>query len=176
MRRAWITSAVLLLAAIPSNAASPRSNVAAVSLVARVAPVVRLQADSPMATGAMASVISTGQNAFTLQFTVNDGEATLIQIPVILRTNTNDVLVKASMDGAPAGYIRMEGGAVIASSISSRPMPLGPNVTFAMASGLFHTSSVGAPLPAMIEIALPPGAVPAGKLESVEITLEPLRQ
>ena len=176
MRRAWIASAVLLLAAIPSNAAGPKSNVAAVSLVARVAPVVRLQPDTPTTTGATASVLSTGQNTFTLQFTSNGDEAALIEVPVIMRTNTNDVLVKASMDGAISGYIRMDGSEAIASSVNTRPMALGPNVTFAVASGLLRTASVGAPLAGMIVIAIPPGAMPDGQLASVQITLEPLRQ
>ena len=175
MRLAWIVSAVLL-SAIPSIAAGPRSNVATVTLVARVAPVLRLQNAIPTATGATASVISTGQNAFTVQFTMNSGEATLIEIPIVMRTNTNDVLLKASMDDATSGYIRMDAGEAIASSIISRPMPVGPNVTFAVASGLLRISAVGAPIPGTIVIALPPGAVPEGKRASVQITLEALRQ
>src|SRR6266511_3432453 len=139
MRLAWFASALLLMSAIPSNAAGPRSNVVAISLVARVVPVLYLQADSPKATGATASVIRSGQNAFTLQFTMDGGEA-------------------------------------VASSIASRPMPLGPIVTFAVASGLLRTSAVGAPLPGTIVIAIPPGAVPDGKLASVQITLEALRK
>ena len=173
MRLAWMTSAVILLA-ISSNAAGPRSNVAAVSLVARVAPVLRLQSDVPTSTGATASVISTGQNAFTVQFTPHDGEATLIEIPVVMRTNTNDVLLKASMDTSASGYIRLDAGEEIASSILSRPMPVGTDVTFAIASGLLRTSAVGAPLPGTIVMAFPPGAVPQGKQASVQITLEAL--
>lgn len=176
MRRAWITSALLLFSAIPISAAGPKSNIAAVNLVARVVPVLLLQADSISATGATATVSDSSQNAFTLQFSMNDSETALIQVPILIRTNTNDVLLKASMDGAMSGYIRMEGGEAIASSISSRPMPLGPNVTFAVASGLLRTSGVRAPLAGMITIAIPPGAVPDGRRASVKVTLESLRQ
>ncbi len=176
MRLAWFASALLLMSAIPTNAAGPRSNVVAISLVARVVPALHLQADSPTATGATASVIRSGQNAFTLQFTMDGGEAALIEVPIVIRTNTNDILLKAGMDGAPSGYIRMDGGKAVASSIASRPMPLGQNVTFAVASGLLRTSAVGAPLPGTIVIAIPAGAVPDGKLASVQITLEALRK
>ena len=175
MRRAWIAFAVLLLLAIPSYAHGPRSNTAAVTLVAHVAPVLRLQADLPAATGTTASIVTTGQNSFTLQFTPHD-ETALIEVPIVMRTNTNDVLLKASVDGATSGYIQMDSGAASASSITSRPMPLGPNVTFAIASGLFSTSTVGAPLPGTIVIAIPPAAVPDGKAVSVQITMEAFPQ
>ena len=176
MRLAWIVSVVLLSSAIPSSAAGRRSNLAAVSLIAHVAPVLHMQASNLTASGAAANIVSTGQNAFTLEFTMNEGEAALIQVPIVMRTNTNEVLLKASMEGATSGYVQMDGAGAIASSLSSRPMPLGPNVTFAMASGLFRTSAVGAPLPGTIIIAMPPGAVPSGERARVQITMEALGQ
>ena len=175
MRLPRLASVVVLISAISANAAGPRSNAVAVTLVARVAAVLRLQAESPTATGATASIVSAGQNGFTMQLSVNPGEAALIQIPVVMRTNTNDLLLKASVEGVTSGYIWLEGGGAFTSSVSSRPMPVGPNVTFAMASGLIRASAVGTPLPGTITLAIPPEAVPDGKPASVLITLETLR-
>ena len=174
VRLAWIASAVVVLSAIPCNAAGLRSRAVAVTLVAHVPARFSLQADTPSSTGATASIVSAGQNGFTIQLSINPGEAALIQIPVVLRTNTNDLVLKASVEGVTSGYIWLEGGEAIAPSIRSRPMPVGANVTFAIASGLFRTSSVGAPLPGAISIAIPPGAVPGDGRAAVQITLEAL--
>ena len=177
MRLPWLAtvSAVLLVSAISSNAAGPRSSAAAVTLVAHVAPVLRLQADQPLATGATATVSSTGQNAFTLDFSVAQDGAVLIRIPVVMRVNVGDVLFRATFDGVSGGMIWMEGD-TLGTALLSRPMPVGTQVTFAMASGLFSASAVGAPLPGMIAIAIPEGAVPDGKRVTVQIAMEALRQ
>ena len=176
MRQPWLATALLLFSAISSAAAGPRSNAAAVSLVAHVAPVLRLQAESPTATSATATVTSTSQNAFTLEFTVAQGEAALIHIPVVMRVNVDDVLFRAAFNGASGGLIWMEESQTLGTALLSRPMPVGTQVTFAMASGLFSASAVGAPLPGTIAMAIPAGAVPEGKRVAVQITMEALRQ
>lgn len=179
MRLTWLASVVLLFSTIPNDAAAAaRSNAAAITLVARVAAVLRLQAESPTATGATASVSNTAQNAFTLEFTMNGDDPALIKIPIVMRTNMNDFLLRANIEGVESGFIWMDGGAAITPALFSRPMPVGSMVTFAVASGLLRNTGapVGAPLPGTIAISIPSGSVPQGQIVLVQITMEPLRQ
>ena len=179
LRLSWLAFVVLLSAAIPNEAtAAARSNTVAVTLVARVAAVLRLQASSPTATGATAKLSSTGQNIIRLEFTMNGDDPALIKIPIVMRTNVDDFLLTATFDGAAVGYIWMEGSGALGSVLTSRPMPVGPKVTFAVASGLFKNSGVpvGSMLPGTINVALPAGIVPQGQPIPVQITMELLRQ
>ena len=178
-RLAWLASVVLLFSAIPIDAAAAaRSNAVAITLVAHVAAVLRLQASSPAATGATANVSSSGQNMITLEFAMAGEDSAFINIPIVVRTNVNDVLFRANIKGLASGYIWMDGVEAFAPALTSRPMPVGSNVTFAIASGLLRNTCVpvGAPLSGTIGISIPPGSVPQGQLVILQITMEALRQ
>jgi hypothetical protein len=178
-RLAGLAFVVLLFSAIPIDAAAAaRSNAGAITLVAHVAPVLRLQASSPAATGATANVSSSGQNVVTLEIAMDGDDGALINIPIVVRTNVNDVLFRANIKGLGSGYIWMDGGEALVPALTSRPMPVGSNVTFALASGLLRNTRVplGSPLSGTIGISIPPGSVPQGQLVILQITMEALRQ
>ena len=178
MRVHRLASVISLLLAVLANAsAAQKSTAAAVTLVAHVAAVLKLQAGEPTATNGSALIASTGRNDFTLVINGTGREASYIQVPILLAANVNDVLLRAACDCVSGAYITLEKTAVAGMLQVSRPVSLAPTVTFALVSGLIRNSaaSFGALVPGLIGIAIPPG-LPADQAITVHITMESIRQ
>jgi hypothetical protein len=166
---------LLLLAALGNASAALKSTPVAVALGARVEAVLELQAGEPEATSGSALIVSAGQDGTTVVFTPAGGQAAWIEIPVLIKTNVNDVLFRAACECGSSAYVSLNSTA--GKLFVSRPMPLGPDVVFALASGLIGNSEIafGAPVLAMISIAVPPG-LPESQPITIKLTIESLRK
>ena len=175
--RPLVFASLLFLTALGSASAALKSNSVAVTLVARVAPVLELQAGEPAATGGSAHMVSSGQNEFAVVFTPAGMNTASVEIPVLIKANVNDVLFRAACDCVSGTYISLKNTAATGNLFVSRPMPLGQDVAFALASGLIRNPAmpVGTPLPGVIGIVVPPG-LPEGQPITIKITIEALRR
>jgi hypothetical protein len=177
MRVYRLGSVILIISVLLGDSfAGMASRAVAVSLTASVAPVIRLQAAGATAIGSTVTILSDNQNGFTAAFVVTGDDTALIEIPVTLQSNVNDVLLRATFDTIASGYISLDGSALANSNVVSRPTPLATNLIFAVACNLVRhpAVTVGRPLPATVSIAIPPGVVPQGQRVTAQITVEPL--
>ncbi len=146
-QRKELAACCLVIGFMSVSAIGQSSRPRTVTLMAQVAPVMRIAVDGSAAQR-IYSAIPINETELEILIEARMTSSGVVNIPVLLSSNTKNYTLQALCDDAVSGEIELVNGERSAQEIVARPKPLQRQVTFAMGK----TASANRPARATIQI------------------------